>query len=153
MEIDGTNESGKTTPRINVNGIYLIPVLPKASVQVLSYAPTNWPNPGDNWSWRVGKRVAKSGYFLDRYLYVPKHLCCLDSSPSKKRCFTSKLLVERYIRTTFPGADVKAFFASFNWKIPSKQLSVNGQCQLLPFFFGHIDTDHLLTTALREPSN
>ncbi|KAH7573799.1 hypothetical protein JRO89_XS03G0208700 [Xanthoceras sorbifolium] len=108
------------------NGIHLTPVLPDASGRGLPYAPMNWPNPGDNWSWRVGRRVASTGHYLDRYLYLPKHLPRLESSKSRKGGFASKLSVERYIRTTFPDANVDAFFASFSWKIPAKQLSVNG---------------------------
>ncbi|KAH7573800.1 hypothetical protein ACOSP7_007659 [Xanthoceras sorbifolium] len=134
MDVDATNESSEGTPRINGNGIHLTPVLPETFGEGLPYAPINWPNPGDNWSWRVGKRVATSGHFLDRYLYAPKHLRHLDSSTSKKGGFASKLSVERYIRTSFPDADVKAFFASFSWKIPSKLASVNGNVEGRTFF-------------------
>ncbi|KAK3170441.1 hypothetical protein Dsin_032730 [Dipteronia sinensis] len=127
MEVDGSNESSETMPKINGNGIHLPEVLPKSSGYGLLYAPINWPNPGDNWRWKVGKRVTIKGHFLDRYLYLPKRLSRNESSTFERGAFASKHKVEIYIREEFPNADVKAFFASFNWKIPAKQLSVNGQ--------------------------
>ncbi|KAM7278096.1 hypothetical protein ACFE04_005230 [Oxalis oulophora] len=84
----------------------------------LPYAPENWPNPGDIWSWRVGKRVQKEGYFNDRFLTLPESLAGINNSRSS---FGSKPAVERYIIDNFPGADVEAFFASFTWKIRSTE--------------------------------
>jgi uncharacterized small protein (DUF1192 family) len=89
---------------------------PVSSGEGLPFAPENWPNPGDNWSWRVGRRVKSTGYYNDRFLYLPKSLITF-SSP--KQPFGSKSAVERYIVETFPGADLDAFFASFHWSIRS----------------------------------
>ncbi|KAI4317850.1 hypothetical protein L6164_025683 [Bauhinia variegata] len=89
------------------------------------YAPENWPEPGDIWSWKTGRRVTPTGYFQDRYLYLPPRLNRIENSGSgsnrKKHGFASKLAVERYIRTAFPDADLNAFFASFRWKVPYSQ--------------------------------
>lgn len=130
VENDNTNKSSETTPIINGKSLKLRPVSPEESGEGLPYAPINWPNPGDNWSWKVGRRIAITGHYLDRYLYPPRHLPRLDSLVGKKRgcAFASKLSVERYIQTAFPDADIDAFFASFSWKIPSvKQLLKKGQ--------------------------
>lgn len=107
----------------------LLPILCESG-EGLPYAPEDFPLPGDKWRWRVGKRVAVSGDYKDRYLYLPKRLQCQDQS--LRRPFASKLSVERYIRTTFPNVDVDAFFNSFSWKVPSKNLlSPSGQLQLI----------------------
>ncbi|KAK1592481.1 hypothetical protein Q3G72_025646 [Acer saccharum] len=129
MEVDGTNESSETMPKINGNGIHLPEVSPKSSGYGLPYAPINWPNPGDNRRWKVGKRVAIKGHFVDRYLYLPKRLSRDESSTVERGAFASKHKVESYIREAFPNADINAFFASFSWKIPVKQLSVNGNVE------------------------
>ncbi|GAB4843365.1 hypothetical protein Ancab_013331 [Ancistrocladus abbreviatus] len=107
------------TNRIRENGLLLRPVLPQERGEGLPYAPVNWPDPGDIWVWKVGKRTTASGYYLDRYLYLPSRF---QKSNCGKVRFASKLSVEQYIQARFPGADIKAFFASFSWKIPSKQV-------------------------------
>ncbi|KAM7256274.1 hypothetical protein ACFE04_012015 [Oxalis oulophora] len=84
----------------------------------LPYAPENWPNPGDKWTWRVGRRVKNSGYYNDRFLYLPKSYVHFGTP---KQPFASKPSVERYIAETFPGADINAFFASFTWDIRSTE--------------------------------
>ncbi|KAM7488582.1 hypothetical protein LguiB_026066 [Lonicera macranthoides] len=119
MEIDSHSPKKKDRKikPINENGFHLYPVAQWASGEGLPYAPVDWPNPGDNWIWKVGKRVAMSGYFLDRYLYPPSRLC----EGRKKNAFASKLSVKEYIRTKFPHADVDAFFASFSWKVLADQ--------------------------------
>lgn len=126
-ESDNTNDSSKSTPKTDGGGLNLVPVSPEESGEGLPYAPINWPNPGDNWSWKVGRRVTNTGHFLDRYLCAPRHLPRLENEVLLKKrgaAFASKLSVERYIRTAFPGADINAFFASFSWKIPAvKNLS------------------------------
>lgn len=120
MEIDSPDgSSGSMSGFQNENGLNLYPVSFSDGGVGLPYAPMDWPNPGDHWTWRVGKRVAASGHFLDRYLYPPKHLRDVGR---KKQGFASKQSVEQFIRSKFPKADVNAFFASFSWKIPSKQL-------------------------------
>lgn len=124
MDIDNCDESNGGTSILRHNGLSLRPVLPEESGEGLPYAPVNFPRPGDIWRWKVGKRVASNGYFLDRYLYLPKPLSRLDNQLGRKYIFASKLSVERYIRAAFPDVDVEAFFASFSWKIPSKQLKL-----------------------------
>lgn len=120
MEIDSPDtSSGSISGTREENGLSLYPVSVGDYGEGLPYAPINWPKPGDNWGWRVGKRIASSGHFLDRYLYPPKHL---QDPHRKKLGFASKQSVEQFIRAKFPNADVNAFFASFSWKIPSKQL-------------------------------
>ncbi|KAK8973306.1 hypothetical protein V6N11_069177 [Hibiscus sabdariffa] len=91
------------------------PVPPGSSGQGLPYAPINWPNAGDIWSWKVGRRVNVAGIFNDRFLTVPESL----RKPNAPKVFASKPMLERFIRSNFPDADVDAFFASFVWKIPA----------------------------------
>ncbi|GAV81849.1 DUF1423 domain-containing protein [Cephalotus follicularis] len=130
MDIVKPEESNESTPAVTDNGVYLRPVPPDGSGIGLPYAPVNWPCPGDNWRWRVGKRVAITGHYLDRYLYLPSRLCSHVNPTRKRHGFASKLSVERYIRSVFPGADIHAFFASFSWKIPSnKRSSANGNIE------------------------
>ncbi|KAE9612816.1 putative oberon, PHD finger domain-containing protein [Lupinus albus] len=85
----------------------------------LPYAPENWPEEGDRWGWRTGRRVAGNGYFQDRYLYLPKRLCPTVGSRKKRLSFASKLSVQRYLNTNFPNAHIPSFFSSFQWKIPA----------------------------------
>ncbi|XP_057958151.1 uncharacterized protein LOC131151014 isoform X1 [Malania oleifera] len=118
MEIDVPSGSSESPAGVRENGFLLRPVSPNASGKGLPYAPAGWPDPGDIWSWKVGKRIANNGFFLDRYLYLPSRLY-----QQTKKIFASKLSVEQYIRKEFPGTDVDKFFALFSWKIPSKQLS------------------------------
>ncbi|KAL2945339.1 Protein OBERON 2 [Bienertia sinuspersici] len=118
MEVDIADASNGCITEIMKNGLLLWPVLPQEGGEGLPYAPVNWPNPGDIWGWRVGKRVACSGYYLDRYLYLPPRF---QKSKRKKDGFASKLSVKQYIQARFPGTDVHAFFSTFSWKIPSKQ--------------------------------
>lgn len=135
METDSSNKSNGDSKIIKENGLTLRPVPPDGYGVGLPYAPENWPNPGDNWSWRVAKRVAITGHYLDRYLYLPKRLCRGEHRSRKKYGFASKLSVERYIRTAFPETDINAFFASFSWKIPAKESSFrNGKLKSLQFF-------------------
>ncbi|XP_039067664.1 uncharacterized protein LOC120213648 [Hibiscus syriacus] len=91
------------------------PVPPGSSGEGLPYAPAHWPNAGDIWTWRVGKRVSASGFFNDRFLSVPESL----KKANVPKVFTSKPVLERFIRSNFPDADIDAFFASFVWKIPA----------------------------------
>ncbi|KAE8663472.1 Detected protein of unknown function [Hibiscus syriacus] len=91
------------------------PVPPGSSGEGLPYAPMHWPNAVDIWSWRVGKRVSASGFFIDRFLSAPESL----RKPNVPKYFTSKHMIECFIRSSIPGADIDAFFASFVWKIPA----------------------------------
>ncbi|XXG67966.1 hypothetical protein AAC387_Pa06g1182 [Persea americana] len=115
MELDNDGSDG-CTPFSNANAMVLKPVFPGDSGEGLPYAPENWPNPGDIWKWKVGKRKSTSGFYQDRYLYLPDRL--RSAGASKHRPFPSKPPVREYIRKAFPNADVNAFFASFTWRIP-----------------------------------
>ncbi|KAH0634115.1 hypothetical protein KY290_038482 [Solanum tuberosum] len=114
--VDSSAECNGDTPSTNKNGLHLYPVSANDSGEGLPYAPADWPNPGDKWAWKVGKRIASAGYFLDRYLYLPNRL------RGKRSVFASRLSVEQYVRSEFPSTDINEFFASFSWKIPSKLL-------------------------------
>lgn len=116
MEIESPAAYNGDTPSTNKNGLQLYPVSANDSGEGLPYAPEDWPNPGDKWGWKVGKRIASAGYFLDRYLYLPNRL------RGKRSVFASRLSVEQYVRSEFPSVDIIEFFASFSWKIPSKLL-------------------------------
>ncbi|XP_044500791.1 uncharacterized protein LOC123221885 [Mangifera indica] len=94
---------------------FLEPVPPFQSGEGLPYAPINWPNPGDTWGWKVGRRFNSSGYYTDRSLSLPRNL----HKPNVPKQFPSKLAVERYIQSEFPDADTDAFWASFSWKVPA----------------------------------
>ena len=93
------------------------------------YAPENWPEKGDIWGWKTGRRVvAKGRHFQDRYLYLPDRLYRLlkeekdiegGSGSKKSRIFASKAALTKYIDAYFPGTDHKSFFDSFSWRIPA----------------------------------
>ncbi|WMV46951.1 hypothetical protein MTR67_040336 [Solanum verrucosum] len=59
--------------RINEIGLHIYLVSEYDSGEGIPYAPVDWPNAGDKWGWRAGKRVTSSGTFRDRYLYLPKN--------------------------------------------------------------------------------
>ncbi|XP_027913721.1 uncharacterized protein LOC114173480 isoform X1 [Vigna unguiculata] len=115
------------------------PVIPEMSGEGYPYAPENWPEQGDVWGWRAGRRIAPAGtHFQDRYLYLPSRLVHMlkeekentgtgsgSGTFSKQHIFASKLAVERYVKKYFPEHDHNAFFASFSWKIPALS-SANG---------------------------
>ncbi|XP_041001229.1 uncharacterized protein LOC121246969 [Juglans microcarpa x Juglans regia] len=136
MEIDFPDERDGSTPKTEESGSLLRLVLPEESGEGLPYAPVNWPNPGDVWSWRVGRRVATTGYYKDRYLFLPRRLRHLENSTRGKYGFASKLSVEQFVRTKFPGADINAFLASFSWKIPAKKSALTN---------GHVKEHHFFT--------
>lgn len=154
-ESDNTNDSSESTPKTDGGGLNLVPVSPEESGEGLPYAPINWPNPGDNWSWKVGRRVANTGHFLDRYLYAPRHLPRLENGGLLKKrgaAFASKLSIERYIRTAFPGADINAFFASFSWKIPAVKNLLKGKTEGFTSFppFSRETAEHSLSDLQSE---
>ncbi|KAG9451984.1 hypothetical protein H6P81_004888 [Aristolochia fimbriata] len=107
----GSDENSSHT--LSENDQHLTRVVGGASGEGLPYAPENWPNVGDMWKWKVGWRKSKSGFWLDRYLYLPD---CLQEG--RKRSFKSKFAVKSYLEKEFPNVDVNTFFASFSWKIP-----------------------------------
>ncbi|KAL1536133.1 hypothetical protein AAHA92_28828 [Salvia divinorum] len=128
MDIDS---AGKSKEEVVGNGLNLYPVSANDSGEGLPYAPQDWPDTGDNWRWKVGKRISVSGYFRDRYIYVPSRFRKIGDSKG----FKSRLSLEHYIREKFPCADIDAFFASFNWGIPSilikKDAAVKDMLRLL----------------------
>lgn len=106
------------------------PVAPEQSGEGLPYAPENFPNPGDIWRWKSGKRISNNGNYRDRYLYVPHRLVANRSSI----IFKSKLSVERYVKEKFPDVNITEFFDSFTWSIPSG-LPGLFRCYVLILFF------------------
>ncbi|KAH0633585.1 hypothetical protein KY284_036371 [Solanum tuberosum] len=78
--------------RINEIGLQLYPVSEYDFGEGLPYAPIDWPNAGDKWEWRAGKRVTSSGTFRDRYLYLPKHFKAPKGG--KKNAFRSKISLD-----------------------------------------------------------
>ncbi|KAI3459397.1 hypothetical protein Pfo_016060 [Paulownia fortunei] len=117
MDIDSPGGSKASSNGLQENGFNLYPVSVNETGEGLPYAPEDWPNPGDKWGWKVGRRISVSGYFLDRYMYLPSRL----REAGHRKGFASRLSLEQYIRTKFPDKDVDSFFASFSWRIPSKQ--------------------------------
>lgn len=87
-----------------------------SSCEGLPYAPKGWPNHGDIWGRKVGRRTNKAGYFHDRYLCLSRSL---QSSSRKTRSFQSKLAVKWYIEPDFPNMKIEEFFALFSWKVPT----------------------------------
>ncbi|XP_049410421.1 uncharacterized protein LOC125873556 [Solanum stenotomum] len=105
--------------RINETGLQLYPVSEYDSGGGLPYAPVDWPNVGDKWGWRTGKRATNSGTFKDRYLYLPERFQA--PKDGKKNAFRSKTSIKKFVQSEYPSMDIDQFFASFNWMIPSKQ--------------------------------
>ncbi|KAL9140165.1 hypothetical protein ABFS82_14G017700 [Erythranthe guttata] len=142
MDIDGPDLSKASPNGMQENGLNLYPVSATDSGEGLPYAPENFPNPGDKWGWKVGRRLAASGHFLDRYVYIPTSLC----ESGNRRGFASKLAFEQYIRGKFPDTDIDAFFASFSWRIPSTACK-NGQL----LFQDRKETPTSLGKAAQDP--
>ncbi|KAI9115094.1 hypothetical protein K1719_014107 [Acacia pycnantha] len=113
-------EEGDTNGTAAKTDLILRPVALAEYGEGLPYAPENWPNPGDIWAWKAGKRIHQSCYFRDRYLYLPARLCHTDipgSTSKRRRTFASKQSLERYVQEYFPDTDLNEFFASFSWKM------------------------------------
>lgn len=113
------NEINDSMPRGNDNGFNLVPISPDSTGEGLPYAPVDFPELGDIWRWKVGKRLSLTGHYLDRYLYLPKRFGKLHDPTRTRSGFASKLSVKRYLQTAYPKTDITSFFASFSWKIPS----------------------------------
>ena len=120
LENDTLMENNASRDVIKKNTINLQPLSPYSSGEGLPYAPEGWPNPGDIWGWRVGRRTNRAGYYLDRVLYLPRSLV---KPSNKRRGLHSKPDVERYIKSNFPNMEIGAFFALFSWQVPSTELS------------------------------
>ena len=112
------NESAST---INETGLQLYPVSENEYGEGLPYAPMDWPNVGDKWGWRTGKRATNKGTFKDRYLYLPERFQAPKNG--KENAFRSKASVKKYLQSKYLGMDIDQFFSSFSWMIPSKQSS------------------------------
>lgn len=117
MGSDSRGENSGSKAGLNRNGMVLTPVASGESGEGLPYAPIDWPNPGDIWRWKAGTRKSNTGFMQDRYLYLPPRL---QKTTQGKQGFASKLSLQQYIKKEFPSTDFDAFFASFSWKIPSK---------------------------------
>ncbi|XP_043720974.1 uncharacterized protein LOC122668478 [Telopea speciosissima] len=117
MDSNVRDESHRYEAEVKGNGLHLWPVPAGASGEGLPYAPIDWPNPGDNWTWKVGKRKTGAGFWCDRYLYTPTSF---QKTMLKKQRFASMLSVEQYIRKEFPDKDLNAFFSTFSWRIPAE---------------------------------
>ncbi|KAI5400002.1 protein TITANIA [Lathyrus oleraceus] len=109
LEVNSDND----VARINFSN--LEPVAPDQSGEGLPYAPENFPNPGDIWRWKAGKRISSNGNYRDRSLYLPRRL----AASYRGGGFASKLAAERYVKESFPHINIVDFFASFSWTIPS----------------------------------
>ncbi|KAL0368106.1 UNVERIFIED_CONTAM: hypothetical protein Scaly_1029500 [Sesamum calycinum] len=120
MDIDSPGGSKESADKLQENALNLYPVSANDSGEGLPYAPEDWPNPGDKWGWKVGRRTSISRFYLDRYVYLPARL----HETGHKKKFASKLSVKQYIRAKFPHTDIDAFFASFSWRIPSKSSKI-----------------------------
>lgn len=115
MDLDNDG-SDRCTPISSEKRMVLRPVSPGESGEGLPYAPEDWPDPGDKWKWKVGKRNSTSGFYRDRYLYLPDRL--QNTLGGKRGAFPSKPPIIEYIQKAFPNTDINAFFASFIWRIP-----------------------------------
>ncbi|XP_071737037.1 uncharacterized protein [Rutidosis leptorrhynchoides] len=123
MKIDPPHEtSDGSTTESEKSEIYTVSC--HDSGDGLPYAPEDFPNSGDIWGWKVGKRIGIKGYFRDRYLYLPtrfyEELKSTRPTCIPSKGFASKSSVERFLLEVFPGMNTNAFFASFNWNIPGK---------------------------------
>lgn len=132
------------------NKTCLRPVSLCESGEGLPYAPVNWPNPGDIWSWKVGRRISNLGFHKDRFLIGP---ISLQKDQCKRLHFKSKKSVEDYLRSEFPDTSVDAFFASFVWKIPANLSSMKkGQirfCTVYCFNFRKMSSLGFYASSLR----
>ncbi|KAK1377249.1 hypothetical protein POM88_033442 [Heracleum sosnowskyi] len=80
----------------------------------LPYAPEDWPNPGDVWTWKLGKRISPDGFYRDRCLFLPPRL----HQKGKRKYFDSKKSIITFLSSKFPETNIDAFFESFTWKVP-----------------------------------
>ncbi|XP_076904453.1 uncharacterized protein LOC143559907 [Bidens hawaiensis] len=164
MEVDPPHESDGSTTGSKESEINL--VFDNDSGVGLPYAPEDFPTPGDKWKWKVGKRLAVSGHFMDRYLYLPDRLyeeykSMTPVNVTNFRGFNSKAAVKRFLLEAFPKMDIKAFFASFTWRIPAGKIKGNTDIVLncTPKFdpngckAGNINCSSLLSPTDPDPSN
>ena len=81
--------------KISEIGLELYPVSESYSCEGLPYAPIDFPNVGDKWGWREGKRYSSLGTFRDRYLYLPTNFKAPKGG--QKNDFRSKISFEKYL--------------------------------------------------------
>ncbi|KAI3910771.1 hypothetical protein MKW98_030579 [Papaver atlanticum] len=118
---DPDKDSGSAAGGVGEIVLVLRPVGLGESGEGMPYAPENWPKPGDNWRWRVGRRTLLNGYMWDRFLIPPARLLKPRKSGQRKVVFPSIQGVAKFLQEEIPNADVDAFFKSFCWKIPSNE--------------------------------
>ncbi|KAK9086877.1 hypothetical protein Syun_029271 [Stephania yunnanensis] len=116
-ETETPEKDGGSEEELRENGILLSPVAGGSAGEGLPYAPVDWPEVGDVWGWKVGKRKTNTGFLMDRYLCLPPRL---QAAYKTKAYFASKLSVKQFVEREFPDANVDAFFSLFSWKVPSK---------------------------------
>ncbi|KAL5712591.1 hypothetical protein ACHQM5_014749 [Ranunculus cassubicifolius] len=112
------DENSDSVTRLKEKALILWPVPDNAAGEGLPYAPVNWPNPGDVWRWKVGKRRNSSGFMMDRYLYPPRQFQKPFKMP--KPYYASLQSFREFVKNDFPGTDCEALLASFSWKVPAK---------------------------------
>ncbi|XP_026435477.1 protein OBERON 2-like isoform X3 [Papaver somniferum] len=110
------SENSGSKAVLEINGLVLRPVVSGEAGEGLPYAPVNWPNPGDIWKWKAGKRKSANGLMQDRYIYLPPSL---QKTAEGRKGFASKLSLLEFIKKEYPTVDLDAFFATFSWKMPS----------------------------------
>ncbi|KAK4382442.1 hypothetical protein Sango_2870900 [Sesamum angolense] len=122
MDVDVSDSANGGSNWMSKDGSFLRPpVQPGESGEGLPYAPADWPNAGDIWTWKVGNKISASGYYTHRFLIAPKRL---QKSPTRKLWLGSKPSIIRFLQSEFAEADIDTFFASFTWEIPAERRSV-----------------------------
>lgn len=79
------------------------------------YAPQGWPHADDKWGWRVGKRSAPNGLWIDRYITLPKSL----AKGRKVVEFASRKGLTEFLKLNFPHMNADSIFNAFDWKVPA----------------------------------
>lgn len=132
MDIDSLDSSNGNDQSSNAKPLVATPVDGGSSGKGLPYAPEDWPNPGDVWTWKVGKRKCAAGHWLDRSICPPGNL---RNALGNKLIFHSKSSLAQYIQTEYPEADVNTFFASFIWRVPASGHIKEGKLFLISYFY------------------
>ncbi|KAL0457193.1 UNVERIFIED_CONTAM: hypothetical protein Slati_1058500 [Sesamum latifolium] len=122
MDVDVSDSANGGSNCMSKDGSFLRPPVQRGeSGEGLPYAPADWPNAGDVWTWKVGNKISPSGYYTHRFLIAPKRL---QKSPTRKIWLGSKPSIIRFLQSEFPEADIDTFLASFTWEIPAERRSV-----------------------------
>ncbi|KAK6786926.1 hypothetical protein RDI58_015451 [Solanum bulbocastanum] len=96
-------EYNGSASRINDIGLQVYPVSEYDSGEGLPYSPVDWPNAGDKWGWRAGKKATGLGTYKDKYLHLPKRFQALKDG--KKYVFRSKISVKKYLQSEYLDID------------------------------------------------